>query len=140
MRLPRVRFTVRQLMVAIAALASLLGGLRLWQRAEFYRRQAALCALFEEQGTWYANELGNHPDFTNEERQENKRGNLLDASHYGGLKVIYARVASHPWEFLPPETPVSVNPWDFDSLSTSEIEEEVKARLDEKAASNRVQR
>jgi hypothetical protein len=138
MRLPRVRFTVSRLMVAIAVLASLFGGLQLRQRAEFYRRQAAICALFEEQSTWYANELGNHPDLTIEERQEDERGNLLEARHFAALKVIYARVASHPWESLPSETPGSVNPWDFGDLSTSEIEEEVKARLDEKAAGERV--
>jgi hypothetical protein len=104
-------------MVATAVLASLFGGLQLWQRAEFYRRQAAFCALFEEQFTWYANELGKHPDSTIEERQEDERGNLLEARRYGVLKVIYARVASHPWEYLPPETPGSVNPWDLGDLS-----------------------
>jgi hypothetical protein len=138
MRLPKVRFTVGRLLVAIAVLAALFGGLRLWQRAEFYRRQAAICALYEDLFTWYAIELGNHPDSTIEERQEDERGNRLEANRYGTLKVIYARVATHPWEFLPPETPGSVNPWDFGDLSTSEIEEEVKARLDEMAGDERV--
>jgi hypothetical protein len=125
-------------MVAIAVFASLFGGFRLWQRAQLYRRQAAFCAFFEEQYTWYANELGNHPDLAIEERQDDERGDRLEGSHYAALKVIYARVASHPWEFLPPGTPGSVNPWDLADLSTSEIEEEVKARLDETAGSERI--
>ena len=125
-------------MVAIAVLASFFGGLQLWQRAEFYRRQVALCAFFEEQSTWRANDLRNDPDLTIEERQDDERGNLLEARRFAALKMIYARVASHPWELLPPETPGSVNPWDLRDLSTSEIEEEVKARLDEKAACNRL--
>jgi hypothetical protein len=134
MRLPRVLFTTRRLMLAIAVLAAVFGGLQLWQRAQFYRRQAALCALIEEDYTWYADGMADHPGLTAEEKQEDERGNRLEASRHGALKVVYARLASHPWEYLLPGTPSSVNPWDYDSLSTWEIEEEVKARLDEKAA------
>jgi hypothetical protein len=127
-------------MAAIAVAASLLGAFRLWQRAEHFRRQSALCALWEEQSTWYANAFANDPRLSTEVREDSVRGNLLEARQFGALKVIYARLASHPWEFLPPETPASVNPWDYDSLSTSELEEEMKARLDEKAAGERVHR
>lgn len=117
-------------MVAIAVTASLLGAYLLWQRAEFYRKQAALCAFFEHQSLFYAAELENDPDSSPEERQEAVRGNLLEASHSGILKVIYGRVASHPWESLPPGTPDSVNPYDLKDLSASEIEEELNARLE----------
>ena len=92
-------------MVAIAVVASLLGAFRLWQRAEFFRRQAALCAMFEEKSTWHTNTTANDADSTIEERKENERGNLLEARHFGALKAIYARVASHPGELLPLEYP-----------------------------------
>jgi hypothetical protein len=46
-------------------------------------------------------------------------------------KLIYRRIARHPWEPLPPDTPDSVNAWDLLPLSASEIAEMVAAGLDD---------
>ena len=80
MRLPRVRFTVRRMMVVVALGGSLLGAERLWRRAEFYRKQAALCAYFEMQLRHHAasdTEEDQWEGLTAEEKAENVFGQSL---------------------------------------------------------------
>src|SRR5262245_35310793 len=94
MRRPRVRFTVSMTMLVIAMIGSILGIERLWKRAEFYRKQAALCAFFEHQYLSYAAAFDHDRESSTEEREENVRGNLAEAHHYGVLKAVYRHVAS----------------------------------------------
>jgi hypothetical protein len=127
-----VRFTVRRMLVAVALLASLLAGERLWQRSVFYRKQAAVCAFFEMQLHHYAAQYEKEPwDGPIEELRESIRMNRSDAQRFGNLKEIYARVARRPWESLPAGTPESVNPLDLWPLTASELEEMVKAGYDD---------
>ncbi|AGA27922.1 hypothetical protein Sinac_3676 [Singulisphaera acidiphila DSM 18658] len=129
MRLLRKRFSLRSLLILVAVAGILLGGERLWRRSKHYRKQAALCAYFELQCRHYAAtdmEEDNWAGLTLDEKRENARLNLISARRFGILKNIYQRAARHPWESLPPDTPVSVNGWDLGSLSASEIEEMVR--------------
>lgn len=129
MRLIGERFSLRSLLILVAVAGILLGGERLWRRSEHYRKQAALCAYFELQCLHYAAtdmEEGNWAGLTLDEKRENARLNPISARRFGILKNIYQRAARHPWESLPPDTPVSVNGWDLGSLSASEIEEMVR--------------
>jgi hypothetical protein len=71
-------------------------------------------------------------DMTIDERKEAIKENLAETRVSGLLTNIYRRIARHPWELLPPDTPNSVNPWDLGSLSASEIEEMVAAWLEAK--------
>ena len=47
MRLPRVRFTVRRMMVAVAVIAVLIEGVSLWQKAAIYRWKVRHHAMME---------------------------------------------------------------------------------------------
>jgi hypothetical protein len=117
------------LLALVALVGSLLGAERLWRRSEHYRKQAALCAYFELQCQHYAVTDADEEQWeglTIEEKRENARLNLIKSHRYGNLKDIYRGVARHPWESLPPDTPVSVNAWDLGLLSASEIEEMVR--------------
>jgi hypothetical protein len=129
MRLPRLRFSVRALLAFVALAALSLGAERLWMWSSHYRRQAALCAFFELQNLWYAAQSAEDPYAygTAEETREEVRAQLAEAQRYGALKDIYRRLARRPWESLPRETPVSVNPWDLRPLSAQEIEEMVES-------------
>jgi hypothetical protein len=131
-RLPHARCSLRSLLALMALLGSLLGAERLWRRSEHFRKQAALCAYFELESQDYAKDAEKWGDMTIDERKETVRENLAEAHISGHLKNVYRRIARHPWELLPPDTPNSVNPWDLGSLSASEIEEMVAAGLDNK--------
>jgi hypothetical protein len=126
-RVPRARCSLRSLLALVALAGMLLGAERLWRRAEFYRKQSALCAIFELQFQGYAADAAAWEDMTIDERGETVRENLREARVSGHLKRVYGRIARRPWEPLPPDTPSSVNPWDLGSLSASEIEEMVDA-------------
>jgi hypothetical protein len=117
----------------VAVMASLLGAERLWQRSQFYRKQAALCAFFEMQTLSYAAdyERDRSSDSTIEEKRASAALNLVEARRIARLKEIYRRVAKRPWELLPPDTPESVNPLDLFPLTASELEEMVKAGSEE---------
>jgi hypothetical protein len=115
------------MMVAVAVLASLIGTERLWRRSQFYRKQAALCALFERQHRQYATDdsYKDDKDFYTESPDEpfdNYKVNMEEAARYKALKERYQRVYRHPWEVLPRDTPVSINPYDLQFRTASEIE------------------
>jgi hypothetical protein len=137
MRLPRVRFSLWTLLAFVALAASSLGAERLWQRSRHYRKQAALCAYFELQCRWHAETATDKENWIGlnaEEKQEQARGNLIESHRYGALKDVYQRIARHPWESLPPDTPASVNGWDLGSLPAQEIEEMVRDWEEERRA------
>ena len=60
----------------------------------------------------------------------------MEAHESGRPKNVYRRLARHPWESLPPETPDFVNPGDVGSLTASEIEELVAAGPADKIPDN----
>lgn len=129
MRRPLVRFPLWWLLALVAVVGVLLGAERLWRRSEHYRKQAALCAYFELQCQWYAatdTDEESWQGLTIEEKRENAWLNLIESRRYGNLKKIYQRIARHPWESLPLDTPASVNGWDLESLSASKIEEMIR--------------
>ena len=119
-------------MAAVAVIAAVFGADRMWRRSLHFQRQAALCAYCEACSLGYA--LGFEKDtsgaLSDEDRRESALGNRREAEQSRLLKVAYQRVASHPWEGLPPGVPDSVNPWDLGDLSASELEEEAKAMME----------
>jgi hypothetical protein len=114
-------------MALVVIVCLLLAGERLWRRAKHYRRQAALCAYFELQTRWYAEELGEVDESIGDTEDENDRPNLVESRRYGALKVTYGRVARQPWLPLPTGMPTSVNAWDLKRLSAFEVEVMVQA-------------
>src|SRR5262245_24197003 len=102
MRLPRMRFTVRRLMVVVAVVALLLaattGLLRrrasFQQRAEVYAQKAS-----QEEGMGMF--AGRLPMFANasltpmQERTRDAHYELAD--YYSGLEANYRRAAGRPW-------------------------------------------
>src|SRR4051812_2539922 len=96
----------------------------LWKRSQFYRKQAALCAYFEQQHTRYVSHVPE--EWSPEEKLEYARLNNQEILHFASLKEHYRRVARRPWEALPSDAPVSVNAWDLGELSASELEQMVK--------------
>ena len=137
MRLPRVRISLRTVLVVVALASLVLGAERLWRRSEHFRKQAALCAFFELKSRSYAATMAAEPDMTIDERTESVQGNLVEADRFAGLKALYQRIARHPWEMLPLDTPDSVNPWDLWSLSAAEIEDVVAAGVDDQVPESR---
>jgi hypothetical protein len=120
-----VRCTLRSLLAFVAVAGLLFAADRLWRRAEHYRRQAALCAYFELASQKYADDAETWDDATVDEKKADVAGNLAEARESGRHRRIYVRIAQHPWEVLPADTPSSVNPWDLESASTSYLEETV---------------
>jgi hypothetical protein len=104
MRLPRVRFTVRWLMAAVAVVALILAvaeQLRrrresFQQRAEVYRQKtsdALMAAQITRSGNLFVWDPRTSPAY--EEL----------ADHYDALRVKYEQAAAHPWRFVTPELP-----------------------------------
>jgi len=124
----RARWSLRSMLALVAFAGLLIGADRLWRRAEHYRRQAALCAYFELQSQMYASDAEKWDETTEEEKEEKRAtiaANLAEARESARLKKIYGRIARHPWEVLPFDTPTSVNAWDLGSVLTSDLEEMV---------------
>jgi hypothetical protein len=102
MRLPRVRFTVRRLMIAVAVVAVLLGG-------ELIRRQRAARL---ERLAWLARcermLATSHPE---EEREiaspylkHGKQMGVVEAlQEIARQRLRYEYAASHPWLPVPPD-------------------------------------
>jgi hypothetical protein len=133
-RMPRIRFSMRSLLILVAVAGLLLGGESMRRRAAHYRKQAALYAYFELQCRGYAatdTDEENWVTLTIEEKREQGRQNLIEARRFGRPKKAYQWIAQRPWESLPPGSPVSVNGWDLGSLPAATIEEMVKEWCDE---------
>lgn len=96
MRLPRPRFTVRRMMLAVALLAVLLGADKLRQQSAQYRERAEECAIYETDSRGVLMDEGD-PD---------RRVFLArEAEYYSRLKAKYERAARYPWLPVKPDSP-----------------------------------
>jgi hypothetical protein len=109
MHLPRVRFTVRQLMAAVTVLALVLAVVdQLRRRRESFQQRAKVCrqkvcdAYMDEQSARTTNRFDYDPRTTAAYYQ------LIE--YYGALRVKYERAAAHPWWFVGPDPPEPVWP------------------------------
>jgi hypothetical protein len=127
MRLPRVRFTVRRMIVVVAVIAAVLGGgieVERLRRPYLYRQEAAKFAgngrywyerfLDYQQAIMGSKKLTHTGDSSTEEMAEAEMGEA--ARRYreiiwwsSKMKEKYERAASRPWESVPPGPP---RPWD----------------------------
>lgn len=116
MCLPRLRFTVRGMMLVVALAAAAMGAFMSWVRfgqlARDYRNGATYFALREAQNLEAVAQL------QREIAAAEKRDDVVEAhrlrtyflpegrywaAYHGRMKRHYERAASHPWERLPPE-------------------------------------
>ena len=106
MRLPRVRFTVRRMMVAVPVVALTIAAIQMWQRRSFCRDQAERWtthaeALRIQAGAILTNslsppeEIERDVDLLNRHRER--------AEHQ---RRWYARAASYPWLPIPEDLPL----------------------------------
>lgn len=118
MRVPRVRFTVRRLMVVVAVVGIAAGVVSLSVRYESDRRVSYYQALASKHA-------GRERDYLDEIRlidDEARRSAVLrsnpayvahwrrwyqlSAAHHAQLKVKYGRAALHPWRPVSPDPPM----------------------------------
>ena len=120
MRLPRVRFTVRRMMVAVAVVA-LAFWLEMWRRrAPYCRHQAVRCASAQRSHLWLAE---SHERIAALYRSASGgpagrrpvRHRAIGHLHPGGLEragegeaggrraEAFRRAAMYPWSSMPPE-------------------------------------
>ena len=100
MRWPRVRFTVRWTMVAVAVVGLLLASAIMLRRSREFGSRAEEQADFEAGSLEYADDArGERGD-----RQRVERGELM-ATYHRGLKLKYERAARFPWLPVAPDPP-----------------------------------
>lgn len=97
MRVPRVRFTVRWMMVAVAVVASVAGGERLAQRRAYFLEMAEI----EEDR---ANDYVICPPCLREEYDKPGMYEKL-ANFYSARARIYRQAAARPWLAVEPDPP-----------------------------------
>ena len=102
MRMPRVRFTVRRMMVAVAVLAVVLGaGEATRKRRSRFGREAGFHGAFMR---LYARSPPVH--FPNKERLASHRRSLAEKKAYHeSLAGKYEQAARHPWLPVAPDPP-----------------------------------
>ena len=108
MRVPRVRFTVRTLMVLVAVVAIILGGMILRQRAASYRQRAAQfgwVATGLRQSAASGNAAFLHPTPTGPGTPMTQAMSLRWAEYYAGLRAKYEHAALYPWLPVEPDPP-----------------------------------
>jgi hypothetical protein len=103
----RVQFTVRQLMIAVAVMACLLGGIRLQQLAARYQERSGyfLRRMFMERIGCYFDDVT-----LDVAARDNARRKYEDLSHrrylrYQALKEKYECAARRPWLPVEPDPP-----------------------------------
>jgi hypothetical protein len=106
MRLPRVRFKVRRMMIAVAVVAMVTGMYGLARRSTIYESKARLNAdrevLSRDLMASFANP--DRPEVVEICRQE-YAVNLARAEHEGRLKLKYLHAARYPWHPVEPDPP-----------------------------------
>jgi signal recognition particle GTPase len=119
MRVPRVRFTVRRLMIAVAIVAGLLGTTRAYQMLGltlYHRKQAVLFGLAESDAL---REYAAHQMRVAEAKrqvgatardEESKHIALAEnarkrAAYFTAMRRKYESVATRPWESVEPDPP-----------------------------------
>jgi hypothetical protein len=116
MRRPRVRFTVRRMMVAVAIMAVFFGaadGLR--RRRESFGQQAKRFARKASDEYNASMSVGRHATFGPSPLEMRiSQAHYQLADHYSALKEKYERAASAPW--LPVEPDPAAPDWPNDLL------------------------
>ena len=123
MKLPRVRFTVRRMMVAVAVVAVALTLDTMRNRAFTFRRiaekhawredafRSGARAILDYQRRLRIGELGEfeprpvHPDKPNMSFDEMAEDSEQRAGYYARLVAKYRRAARHPWLPVAPDPP-----------------------------------
>ena len=100
MRVPRVRFTVRRMMVAVAIVAIIMGAVDLWQNSVSYRSKIAHHAQMERSSVFV---IGG--DDTPAAHEELARVSRAWTEHHATLRRKYERAAARPWKYVPPDPP-----------------------------------
>jgi hypothetical protein len=121
MRLRRMRFTMRRMLIAVASMALLLGGLRLVWLRSVYREAALARAAYEnlartlqemvenegknerELQIAFGVEVEPESEAVKARRAADARVNRKTAEYHAALKGKYERAASRPWVLLPPD-------------------------------------
>jgi hypothetical protein len=94
MRLPRVRFTVRTMMVAVAVAGVLSVAFRCWHLSEEYQR----LAIEHDIRALLAGGCGSSASETGANR-------LLRVRYHESLRAKYHYAAGHPWITVEPDPP-----------------------------------
>ncbi len=94
MRVPRLRFTVRRMMVAVAIVAVLIGG---WRH---YQRFMKLSLAYSGQAGQIEMEIVHPKSVMNQAKVE---AILKKAHWHDAVALKYRRVASRPWLLVTPE-------------------------------------
>jgi hypothetical protein len=107
MKLLRVRFTMRRMLVAVAIAGILFWGGRLWRLAASYRVEAERYANRLSKGDVRA--FFDRIDVSPEE-SERQMGAWRDQmvrrrSHYQAMKIKYEHAARNPWLAVAPDPP-----------------------------------
>jgi hypothetical protein len=120
MRLPRVRFMVRQMMVAVVVVAVVTGATVILRRhrvyrvrAEFYAQEEQVAAKRWQHWSQEAVRLSDSPGDRNSPRSDQERQLAVEmvrysrnrVAHHARLKVKYERVARCPWLPIDPDPP-----------------------------------
>ncbi len=90
MRPPRLIFTTRRLMIAVAVLGLLFGGVNLGLRSVHYRREALIHEFLEEILAVQQHHSGPDPE---------------RSAYHAALKLKYQRAAARPWLAVEPDPP-----------------------------------
>jgi hypothetical protein len=101
---PRVRFTMRRMMVAVAVMAVAMGtveGLR--RRRASFQRRALECGEKTSAVAWAMQLARFNNRWTDDQRTDTAYDQLYD--HYEALRVKYEQAAAHPWWFVGPDLP-----------------------------------
>ncbi len=105
MSLPRLRFTVRAMMVAVAIVAAVLG---LKRRMHDFSRRAEYHLLRADElakGCVFGKMFRDDPDRSRASQHEAERQNFRVVAFHANLGVKYARAARYPWLSVAPDPP-----------------------------------
>jgi hypothetical protein len=114
MRLPRVRFTIQRMMIAVAFISFVIVGIQTARRWLYYREEYRACALFER----ISRENSLHPqvglcgmmphdeDLLRHLKAESARYNRQLTDYFLQLREKYALAMSRPWLRVAPDPPV----------------------------------
>ena len=104
MKLPRVRFTIRRLMAAVAVLALVLAVAdQLRRRRESFQRSADVYRR-KTGDAFMAAQITRSGNLFVWDRRTSPAHEAL-ADHYDALRVKYERAAAHPWRPVTPDPP-----------------------------------
>ena len=102
MQLPRFRFRIRTLLIAIASLACAIEGRSSWTRHVEYKRQAVQHAGIEWVLTGIL-EKGEQGPLKPQSTISAYLKRLL--KYHSSMRQKYQYAAAHPWLFVPPDPP-----------------------------------